>query len=178
MAGAGPRLTPNQLPACGGAAAPAWAADAEEGLNAALDHAAGVAEGAGLTGLLALPSDVPLVMPADVAALLRSLPPAPAAVLAPTLDGGTGALLRCPPAVLPARFGADSLRAHVRMAYARGVRARVLRRANLALDLDRPADLLRITALPPRSRTQVLLADWQLRDRLAASAAVTASADG
>jgi 2-phospho-L-lactate guanylyltransferase len=177
-AGVVPRLAPTQPPAWGGAPVPAWAADAEEGLNAALDHAARVAEAAGATGLLALPADVPLVTPVDVAALLRGLPAVPAAVLAPTLDGGTGALLRSPPTALPARFGEDSLRAHLRVAYRRGVRTRVVRRANLALDLDRPADLQRIAALAPRSRTQVLLVAWRLRERLAACAASAGSADG
>ena len=85
--------------------------------------------------------------------------------------------MRCPPSVLPARFGADSLRAHLRLAYSLGIRARVVRRANLALDLDRPADLLRMAGLPPRTRTQELLAGWRLDERLAACAAVAARAE-
>jgi 2-phospho-L-lactate guanylyltransferase len=144
----------------------------ETGLNTALDHAARVAVAGGAAALLALPADLPLVTPADLAALCAALPPAPSVVLAPTADGGTGALLRQPPLALPARFGADSLRAHLETAAARGVAARLVWRRNLSLDVDRPADLDRLVALPQRTRTRALLAHWQAAGRWRADAAL------
>ena len=141
------------------------AEDPELALNVALDHAGAMAAAAGATALLALPADLPLLTPADVSALTAALPPAPSIVLAPARDGGTSALLRQPPLVLPARFGVGSLRAHLRAAAAANVRARLVWRPNLALDIDRPDDLLRLASLPPRSRAQALLAEWHLAAR-------------
>jgi 2-phospho-L-lactate/phosphoenolpyruvate guanylyltransferase len=134
--------------------------DGEVGLNAALDHAAAVAVQGGADALLVLPADVPLVTRADIAALAAELPPPPSLVLAPTADGGTGALLRCPPLAVPASFGTASVAAHLGAAARRGVTARVLWRWNLSLDLDRPEDAQRLIALPVRSATQRLLLDW------------------
>ena len=152
--------------------------DHEAGLNAALDYAASVALDGGADALLALPADVPLVTPEDVAALIDALPPSPSAVLASTADGGTGALLRSPPLAFPARFGPRSLQAHTEAAARHAVPTRLVRRPNLALDIDRPADLLRLVALPLRSRTQELLAEWRLPDRRAAQNAATSAPGG
>ncbi|HZS00584.1 MAG TPA: 2-phospho-L-lactate guanylyltransferase [Chloroflexota bacterium] len=146
------------------AALPGSAAD-EAGLNAALDHAARVAAAGGAEALLALPADLPHVTPADLAALCAALPKAPSVVLAPTADGGTGALLRQPPPVVPARFGPDSLRGHLQVAAARGVAARLVWRRGLSFDVDRPTDLDRLADLPRPSRTRALLARWQAAGR-------------
>ncbi len=152
-------------------------ADPEARLNAALEHAAVVAERASAAGLLVLPADVPLVTAADVGALRAALPEGPGVVVAPTADGGTGALLRVPPSICAARFGAGSLDAHLRTAAARGVLARVVVRPNLQFDVDRPADLLRLLQLPQRTQTQALLAAWCIEPRLREYVAAEAAAD-
>src|SRR5262249_25278777 len=115
----------------------------------------------GATGVLTLAADLPLVTAADVSALATSPAAAPSIVLAPTGDGGTSALLRDPPLAIAAHFGPGSLAAHLRAAAAAGARARLVWRPNLALDVDRPDDLRRLAMLPPRSRTQRLLAEWR-----------------
>ncbi|HLH24916.1 MAG TPA: 2-phospho-L-lactate guanylyltransferase [Chloroflexota bacterium] len=145
----------------------------EAGLNAALDYAATVAAGGGASALLTLPADLPLVTPADVAAVVANPPPAPSVALAPTVDGGTGALLRQPPLALPARFGPDSVRAHLQAAAARGVAARLVWRRGLGLDVDRPDDLARLAALPRPTRTRALVAAWRAADRWPADATAT-----
>jgi 2-phospho-L-lactate guanylyltransferase len=143
-------------------AAPPEDLDAEAALNHALDQAAATAEANGVAALLALPADLPLVTPADVAALAADPLPAPAIVVAATADGGTGALLRCPPLAIPARFGADSLRSHLAAAARRGVRARLVWRPNLAVDVDTPPDLERLAALPTLGgHTGAWLAAWR-----------------
>lgn len=136
--------------------------DTEAALNHALDQAAATAEANGVAALLTLPADLPLVTPADVAALAADPLPAPGIVIAATADGGTGALLRCPPMAIPARFGADSLRAHLAAAATLGVRARLVWRPNLAVDVDTPADLERLTVLPAVGQyTAAWLAAWR-----------------
>jgi 2-phospho-L-lactate/phosphoenolpyruvate guanylyltransferase len=141
-------------------------------LNAALDYAARMAMAGGAAALLALPADLPLATPADVAAVCVALPPSPSVVLAPTTDGGTGALLRQPPLALPARFGTDSVRAHLQAAAAHGATARLVWRRNLSLDVDRPADLERLAVLPRPTRTRALVARWQAEGRWPAAAAL------
>jgi 2-phospho-L-lactate/phosphoenolpyruvate guanylyltransferase len=146
-------------------------APAERALNAALDQAAAVARAGGAAALLAVPADLPLLTPADVAALTAALPPAPSVVLAATLDGGTSALLRQPPDALPACFGPASLRAHLHAAAARAVTARVLWRPGLALDVDAPEDLQRLAAAPTLGpRTRAWWSAWRARPDAAAAA--------
>jgi 2-phospho-L-lactate guanylyltransferase len=156
--------TPLVEPVAPGVASPRPPGD-DVGLNVALDHAAVVAAAGGAAALLALPADLPLVAPADVAAVAAALPRAPSVALAPTADGGTGALLRQPPLAIPARFGAASLRAHLEAAAAHGVAARLVWRRNLSLDVDRPADLERLAFLPAPSATRRLLVQWRADGR-------------
>ena len=63
----------------------------------------------GVEGMVQLPADIPLVTPADIAALLHVHGAAPAVTLAPSRDErGSNAVACSPPDILPLRFGADS----------------------------------------------------------------------
>jgi 2-phospho-L-lactate guanylyltransferase len=62
-------------------------------------------------------------------------------LVAPTHDGGTGALLRRPADVIAPAFGVASAAAHLRAARQAGVRAGLIWRPGLARDIDHPADL-------------------------------------
>jgi 2-phospho-L-lactate guanylyltransferase (CobY/MobA/RfbA family) len=80
-------------------------------------------------------------------------------VLAPARDGGTAALLRRPPGVLPSRFGADSAKAHREAAERAGVAYTELPLPSLAIDLDREADLRALLASASAApRTRAVLA--------------------
>ncbi|MBX5491346.1 MAG: 2-phospho-L-lactate guanylyltransferase [Chloroflexi bacterium] len=149
--------------------APAHCADEDHGsLNAALDHASTRAAAAGASSVLVLPADLPLARPDDIHAVLMALPPPPSVVLVPTADGGTGALLRMPPAAIPACFGPDSAARHLAAARARGVRARIVWRPRLALDCDEPRDLLRLVDAPASADLRALLTAWRLPARTTA----------
>ena len=89
---------------------------------------------------LVVPADLPLVTAADLDAVARAHG-GPVVVVAPTGDGGTGALLRRPADVVPPAFGPDSARAHLRLAARQAVRGVLLPRPGLALDIDTPEDL-------------------------------------
>jgi len=67
-------------------------------------------------------------------------------VVAPTDDGGTGALYRRPPWAIGTRYGRDSAAAHLRLAEESGLAAVMLYVPALALDVDN-ADQLREAAL-------------------------------
>lgn len=147
-------------------------ADDPIGLNPALALAQATADDAGVERLLIVPADLPLLRPADVAALLGSsaaLPAARGAVIAPDAAGrGTNALVLTPPTGLSLRFGDDSFRAHAAEATARGVPHAVVRRPGLELDLDTPADIARLLASGSTGRTGTLVRFLGLDARLAA----------
>ena len=144
--------------------------DGPIGLNLALARAQAVAGDAGVGRLLIVPADLPLLRPADVAALLgraTALWSGRGAVIAPDGAGtGTNALLLTPPAALTPEFGVESYRAHVAQAEARGVSSTAVHRPGLALDLDTPADVARLLASGATGRTVMLARSLRLDERL------------
>lgn len=144
------------------------------GLNPALARAQSVAADAGVERLLIVPADLPLLRPSDVAALLGAavaLQAVRGAVIAPDAAGrGTNALVLTPPTCLSPRFGEDSFRAHAAEATERGVAHAVVRRPGLDLDLDTPADIVRLLASGSTGRTGALVRSLDLNARLAAVA--------
>lgn len=116
-------------------------------LNAALEQARGAARAAGATALIVVPADVPLVRPADIAAIAGLLTDGADVVLAPDAAGtGTNGLALRADVALPFRFGGDSAALHLRAAAARGLVTRLYRAPGLALDVDDPAGLARYQA--------------------------------
>jgi 2-phospho-L-lactate guanylyltransferase len=129
--------------ACGATPLPELA---EAGLNAAITHAATVAERAGASGLLVLPADLPNLSNPDITALFVAAEglPGPGIVLAPDhRERGTNALLLSPPTAIPPAFGPDSFAHHRAAAKAAGLSVAVVHRPGLAGDIDTPEDLER-----------------------------------
>lgn len=99
------------------------------------------------TSTLILAADLPEVTSADITAVLEAARANPVVVIAPTRDGGTGALLRRPGAVIPTAYGHRSADAHAALARARGIEVVVLHRSALANDVDTPGELPAALAL-------------------------------
>lgn len=96
----------------------------------------------GLTSVLRLPGDIPLLKAGDIDSLLKEEIGSPGALLVPSRDGsGTNALYRSPPDVFPSHFGRDSLERHRVEARRAGVNLRFVENSRIALDLDDPVDL-------------------------------------
>ena len=110
-------------------------------LNDSLVHAAAWAAGEGASGLLILPGDLPLLQRNDLHALLSLR--SPGIAIAPTQDGGTGALFLRPPDAITPAFGEGSFRSHVDQALERGLTVRTVQRDGFTFDLDREEDLAR-----------------------------------
>jgi 2-phospho-L-lactate guanylyltransferase len=110
------------------------------GLNAAFRQAlATVADAAPYDAIALLPGDLPLLEPGDLDAAL-ALAEAHCVVLAPSTDGGTGALaLRAGVDFAPS-FGPDSFALHREQAARRGLATAVVEAESLAHDLDRTED--------------------------------------
>jgi 2-phospho-L-lactate guanylyltransferase len=116
-------------------------------LNAALSGAAEWARGIGASALLIVPADLPLLETADVQAVVEAATAPVGVVVAPTGDGGTGALLLQPPDALVPSFGPESYRRHVDAAHRAGVPVRTVTRPGLARELDTVADLEELSGL-------------------------------
>lgn len=114
--------------------------------------------------LAVLLGDVPLVTADGLSSALRTLGPV---VVSPSEDGeGTNLLLRRPPRAIPARFGPESFRKHVRAAEGRGLPVSVVIRPELGFDLDLPEDVRRVLSSGGEGRTRSVCLELGLAERL------------
>ncbi len=96
----------------------------------------------GVTALLRLPLDLPLVQSSDIDELLAVECAGPALVIVPSRDGaGTNAILRTPPTLFPSHFGAGSFANHCAEAKRAGAEILFRRNARLEMDVDDETDL-------------------------------------
>jgi 2-phospho-L-lactate guanylyltransferase len=111
-------------------------------LNKALIRATVLARGYGVSSVLVLPADLPLLTKADVEKLVSMADDPPVVVIAPDRRGtGTNALLSSPPGLIEYDFGPDSFKHHSARAEAAGARVEICELPSLELDLDLPEDL-------------------------------------
>jgi 2-phospho-L-lactate/phosphoenolpyruvate guanylyltransferase len=154
------------------------AEQAQAGHTTAVSHAAARLTNRDLD-MLALPADIPLVQPDDIAHLLALHWQAagrgtPLFAIVPARDErGSNAVICSPATAVPLRFGEDSFIAHLAAARARGIEPAIARLPRIALDIDRPDDLAALLAADAPTRTHALLRSWR-RDDLAALSAVDA----
>lgn len=118
------------------------------GLNAAAAHAAAEVSAEGFDGLMLVPGDLADPDPADLAALCDLARPH-SAVIAPAHDGGTNALLVCPPNGIEFAYGARSSVAHQRAALAAGLSCTLAVKPSLLHDIDTSDDLERLLGHSP-----------------------------
>jgi len=107
-----------------------------------VDAASRICEQKGVTGLLRVPLDLPLIQSCDIDELFAAACPGPSLLIVPSGDGtGTNAILRTPPTLFPSHFGTGSLAKH--LAEAESARAQVVIRRNprLEMDVDDESDL-------------------------------------
>ena len=134
--------------------------------SASVDFASRLCAERGVTALLRLPLDLPLVQSADIDELLSMDCAAPAVVMVPSRDGtGTNAILRMPPALFPSHFGPDSFAKHSQEAQRVGAVMIVRRNARLEMDVDDEADL---RALMSHDLSQTATGKWLEESGIAA----------
>jgi 2-phospho-L-lactate guanylyltransferase len=119
-----------------------------------VDAASRACTARGITRLLRLPLDIPLVQPRDIDALLEIKCPSNAVVLVPSRDGtGTNAILRCPPTLFPSHFGHGSFAKHRAEAEQRNAQIIVCRNSRLEMDVDDGDDLSQLVRHDLRGTT-------------------------
>jgi 2-phospho-L-lactate/phosphoenolpyruvate guanylyltransferase len=107
-----------------------------------VDAASKICADRGVTHLLRIPLDLPLVQSADIDELLAIECFAPAVVIVPSRDGtGTNAILRAHPSLFCSHFGAGSFAKHI--AESKQARAQLIvrRSPRLEMDVDDESDL-------------------------------------
>lgn len=113
--------------------------------SVSVDFASEKCERMGVTALLRMPVDLPLIEPRDIEQILACTPAAPAALIVPAADGdGTNALLRTPPTLFRSHFGPGSFREHCDAASQCAARITTLRNPRIEVDVDTLEDLRRI----------------------------------
>jgi 2-phospho-L-lactate guanylyltransferase len=132
----------------------------EDGYNSVVSRTSMRLARRGVEAILVLPADVPLVTPGDIAALIAPRPSPWMRVVQASSDGGTNGLAMSPPDALPILFGPDSFRQHLRAARDLGIANEALTLPGLALDIDRPADLVALAASGQPTRAGRLVASW------------------
>ena len=138
----------------------------EEGttLIGAIGQAERMAQGAEAEALAVVLADLPWITPAALARALE--PEGPVVAVRADSDGGTNALVRRPPAVVPALFGRASFARHERAADHAGIPVRRVDVEELAFDLDRPEDVRRLLRDGRPGRTLEACLDMGLAERL------------
>src|SRR6267154_4658032 len=107
-----------------------------------VDAASKICEQWGVTGLLRLPLDLPLIQSSDIDELLAATCPGPSLLIVPSRDGtGTNAILRTPPTLFPSHFGSGSFAKHCTEAQHADAQILIRRNARLEMDVDDEADL-------------------------------------
>jgi len=107
-----------------------------------VDAASKLCEQRGVSGLLRLPLDLPLVQSSDIDELLAVESQVPSLVIVPSRDGtGTNAMLRTPPTLFPSHFGTGSFAKHLAEAKNSHAQVIVRRNARLEMDVDDEGDL-------------------------------------
>jgi 2-phospho-L-lactate/phosphoenolpyruvate guanylyltransferase len=110
--------------------------------SASVDFASRLCAERGVTALLRLPLDLPLIQPRDIDELLAIECSAPATIIVPSRDGtGTNAILRTPPALFPSHFGPNSFAKHCGEAEQAGAKLIVQRNERVEMDVDDESDL-------------------------------------
>jgi 2-phospho-L-lactate guanylyltransferase len=126
---------------------------ANQGQTAAVSAGAHALVARGVTGMIAVPADVPLIGVSDVEQLLSAHDSAPAVTIAPARDRlGSNAVICSPPPLLPFAFGDNSFYPHLARARDQGVEPTVVDSPAFALDVDRPDDLQAFVELASPTR--------------------------
>ena len=130
------------------------------GETGAIELATRICVERGIDSTLVIPADIPLFQTWELDEILKHAP-AEGSVLVPAADGrGTNAAFRRPADLFPLRFGNDSFKPHHAAAQATGKPCIVLNLPGIAVDVDTPADLQQLIALPGESRAQCLAREY------------------
>ncbi|HEX8814372.1 MAG TPA: 2-phospho-L-lactate guanylyltransferase [Terriglobales bacterium] len=113
---------------------------------------------------LVIPADIPLVTPADLERITRSVPSDGSVLVASHDHRGSNAIWRKPADLFPLRFGSDSFQPHLAAARATRKPCVVLTLPGIGLDVDDPSDLRKLAAAAGDTHAQRFARQLDLSD--------------
>jgi len=136
-------------------------------LNAAVRAAGDFISRHGGSGMIVVPSDIPLLPSRLIGKLVDRISPPRAVALVPaTHDGGTNLLACSPVDAIGPSFGPNSFRRHCGAARDAGILPAVLTSEKGGLDIDRAQDLAALLAIRSAARSRAFLATLEIGARL------------
>ncbi len=143
----------------------------DQGQSLAVATAAKTLTSEGVTHMVTIPGDVPLLTGAEIDTLCSTLEQGRTMTLVPNCDGtGTNSIACSLPCAIPFSFGESSLQKHLTAARKRDIPTHVLRLPGLSLDIDVPSDLVEFLKHDVRTASRTFLFDNGIANRLLATA--------
>jgi 2-phospho-L-lactate/phosphoenolpyruvate guanylyltransferase len=139
----------------------------QPGLNPAIEEATKWCIRNHADSVLVVPADIPLVSAQDIDEIVALGSEGKSVVLSPSTDGGTNALFKCPPNLVPARFGLGSSAKHAKEAYNKGVCVKLHYSIGIANDIDSSEDLKKIFEVENNTMSKRVLEQigWTMSDK-------------
>jgi len=133
--------------------------DSGKGLNESLMIATKFCVKIGARNVTVVPMDIPLIKPKDVDDVISMGEGfEKVVVISPSKDGyGTNLLFRQPPNIISTKFGVGSFEKHRETALAKNVYFKVYKNPRVALDIDKPEDLIEFIKIGKNTKTHNML---------------------
>ena len=145
--------------------------DLDQGQSLAVTAAANTLASEGVTHMITIPGDVPLLTGAEIDTLCSALEQGRTVTLVPNCDGTGTNSIACPlPCAIPLSFGESSLRTHLAAARKSNIHTRVLRLPGLSLDIDSPSDVVDFLKHDVSTASRAFLFSSGIAHRLSATA--------
>ena len=139
----------------------------DQGQTAAVVRSAKILDARGITSMLVIPGDVPLVTVEEIKIVLDLHEKAPSMTIVPAQDElGSNCIALSPTIAAPLRFGPNSYFPHLETARKLGLSLQSPKLPGLGLDIDTPEDLLVLSRQTVCTRAQEYLRKKKIMERL------------
>jgi len=142
--------------------------DSGKGLNESLMIATNYCMKMGAKNVTIVPMDIPLIKPEDIdEAVSMGKNIEEIVVISPSKDGyGTNLLFRQPPNIISPRYGVGSFEKHREIALANNVHFKVYKNPRIALDIDKPEDLIEFIKVGKNTKTHNMLQELNIIEKI------------
>lgn len=142
--------------------------DSGKGLNESLMIATNYCMKMGARNVTIVPMDIPLIKPKDIdEAVSMGKSMEEIVVISPSKDGyGTNLLFRQPPNIISTRYGIGSFEKHREIALANNVYVKVYKNPRIALDIDKPEDLVEFIKVGKNTKTHNTLQELNIIEKI------------
>ncbi len=132
----------------------------DNGHSAAVYEAVKVLLKTGVNRIVALPGDTPFVTADEISQVVSSVNTPDSVTIVSDREGtGSNCIASKAPLPIPLAFGTNSFAQHCAFIQGAGLQVNNLSLPGLQLDIDTREDLLALSAMPTRTKTQALLED-------------------